>query len=188
MPRSCALMTPRVAVPAVWLRARLRGCAPGVVVPAVWRHSMCELRCASYARSRSLHLHGPHVRAPIPSLKVVRAAGETPPKRTSSASSATRLRHECSCLAQLHVEGGVELLDNDGNTVSFNTRLLRHFVKFHGRTYNCHPDAVDLDRSLRLVLGLRPRWSAHTEACAHSRSAPPLRAVGGVLLLGRPRG
>jgi hypothetical protein len=37
-------------------------------------------------------------------------------------------------LAQLNAEGGVELLDNEGNTVSFNTRLLRHFVEFHGRT------------------------------------------------------
>ena len=56
---------------------------------------MCELRCASYARSRSLYLHAPHARAP---RYVVRAAGETPPKRTPSASSATRLRHGCSCL------------------------------------------------------------------------------------------
>jgi hypothetical protein len=36
------------------------------------------------------------------------------------------------------------LLDNKGNAVSFHTRLLRHFVEFHGRTYHCHPDAVDL--------------------------------------------
>jgi hypothetical protein len=47
-------------------------------------------------------------------------------------------------LAQLNAEGVVELLDNEGNTVSFHTRLLRHFVEFHGRTYHCHPDAVDL--------------------------------------------
>ena len=47
-------------------------------------------------------------------------------------------------LAQLNAEGVVELLDNEGNTVSFHTRLLRHFVEFLGRTYHCHPDAVDL--------------------------------------------
>ena len=47
-------------------------------------------------------------------------------------------------LAQLNAEGVVELLDNDGNTVSFHTKLLRHFVEFHGRTYHCHPHAVDL--------------------------------------------
>ena len=47
-------------------------------------------------------------------------------------------------LAQLNAEGVVELLDNEGNTVSFHTRLLRHFVEFRGRTYHCHPDAVDL--------------------------------------------
>ena len=48
-------------------------------------------------------------------------------------------------LAQLSAEGVVALLDNEGNTVSFHTMLLRHFVEFHGRTYHCHPDAVDLD-------------------------------------------
>ena len=32
-------------------------------------------------------------------------------------------------LAQLNAEGVVELLDNEGDTVSFHTRLLRHFVK-----------------------------------------------------------
>ncbi len=37
-----------------------------------------------------------------------------------------------------------------------NTRLLRHFVEFHGRTYNCHPDAVDLDRSSDCVRVGRP--------------------------------
>ncbi len=47
-------------------------------------------------------------------------------------------------LAQLNAEGVVELLDNDGNTVSFHTRLLRHFVEFLGRTYHCHPELVDL--------------------------------------------
>ena len=36
-------------------------------------------------------------------------------------------------LAQLNGEGVVELLDNDGNTVSFHTKQLRHFVEFHGR-------------------------------------------------------
>ena len=48
-------------------------------------------------------------------------------------------------LAQLNAEGVVQLLDNDGNTVSFHTKLLRHFVEFHGHTYHCHRDAVDLD-------------------------------------------
>ena len=47
-------------------------------------------------------------------------------------------------LAQLNAEGVVALLDNEGNSVSFHTRLLRHFVEFHGRTYHCHPGAVDL--------------------------------------------
>ena len=46
--------------------------------------------------------------------------------------------------ARVSLFGVVELLDNEGNTVSFHTRLLRHFVEFHGHTYNCHPDAVDL--------------------------------------------
>ena len=32
-------------------------------------------------------------------------------------------------LAQLNAEGVVELLDNEGDTVSFHTRLLRHFVE-----------------------------------------------------------
>ena len=123
--------------------------------------ALMELQCASCVRARALHVHAPHVRAPLPSRYVVRAACETPPKRTPSASSATRLRRGCSCrrdtdtspawmlvsprgLAQLNAEGVVELLDNEGNTVSFHTRLLRHFVEFRGRTYHCHPDAVDL--------------------------------------------
>ena len=45
-------------------------------------------------------------------------------------------------LAQLNAEGVVQLLDNDGNTVSFHTKLLRHFVEFYGHTYHCHRDAV----------------------------------------------
>ena len=151
------------------------------------RAAVCKLRTfalvtfARAARSRSS------------SLQVCGACSRRDPAKTYSEcvlgdTSPARMLVSPRGLAQLNAEGGVEFLDNEGNTVSSNTSLLRHFVEFHGRTYNCHPDAVDLDRSLRLVLGLRPRWSAHTGACAHSRSAPPLRAVGAVLLLGRPRG
>ena len=72
LPRGFALMTPRVVVPAVWLPARA--------------HPMCELRCASCARSRSLHVHAPRVRARPPGtcLQVCGACSRRGPAKTYS--------------------------------------------------------------------------------------------------------
>jgi hypothetical protein len=170
VPRGCALMTPRVAVSAVWVPAWL--CAWGGRAGRLAACARAFHVRASYARA---------ARSRSSSLQVCGACSRRDPAKTYSEcvlgdTSPARMLVSPRGLAQLNAEGGVEFLDNEGNTVSSNTSLLRHFVEFHGRTYNCHPDAVDLDRSLRLVLGLRPRWSAHTGACAHSRSAPPLRA------------
>ena len=91
LPRGFALMTPRVVVPAAcalllpaqmiaaWLSAYdAASRTPRVVVPAVWLHAlthpMCELRCASCARSRSLHVHAPGVRARPPGMWCVQQA------------------------------------------------------------------------------------------------------------------
>ncbi len=143
-----ALMTPpRVVVPAVWLHARAHP-------------TMCELRCASCARSR-------RTVALVCLPGICGACSRRDPAKTYS---------ECVLgdtfrawmlvsprgLAQLNAEGVVALLDNEGNTVSFHTRVLRHFVEFHRRTCHCHPDAVNLR--------LRPLRSAHT---GESRLVPP---------------
>ena len=256
LPRGFALMTPRVVVPAAcalllpaqmiaaWLSAydaarggarRLAACANASHV----RAAVCELRtfalasCARAGRSRS------------PSRYVVRAAGEAPPKTTLSASSATRLRHGCSCLrgalhnstpralssfwttratpchssrgccatsssplplqstsppqlatcaptasrglAQLDAND-VVVLDNEADTVSFHTRLLRRFVEFHGRTYHCHPDAVDLaigacDLCSDCVRVGRPTLGHALDR--HQERRPPVRLVQTNHLLGR---
>ncbi len=71
---------------------RLAACARAFHV----RAAVCKLRTFAL-----FHQHAPHVRARLPSRYVVRAAGGTPPKRTLSASSATRLRHGCSCLREV---------------------------------------------------------------------------------------
>jgi hypothetical protein len=128
--RGCALMTRRMAVPAVWLHARARA--------AVCKLRTCaRVTCARAARSRSS------------SLQVCGACSMRDPAKTYSEcvlgdTSPAWMLVSPRGLAQLNAEGVVELLDNEGNTVSFHTRLLRHFVEFRGRTYHCHPDAVDL--------------------------------------------
>ena len=152
-------------ITAAWL------CACDACRPSKYGFMRARIPCASCARSRSFHV----ARSRSPSRYVVRAAGETPPKLTLSASSATLLRHGCSCLRgashslqQLNAESVVALLDNEGTTVSFHTPLRRvpwsHLPLPTGRGRPCHG-------SLRLVLRLRPLRSADTGACAQSRSA-----------------
>ena len=219
-------MTPRVVVPAVWLHALT--------------HPMCELRCASCARSRSLHVHAPGVRARPPGMWCVQQARPRqnlllvrPRRHVSgmdvrvSAGPCTtqrrgrcrvfgqRGRHRCATsssplplqstsppqlatcaptasrgLAQLDADDVVELLDNEADTVSFHTRLLRHFVEFHGRTYHCRPDAVDLaigacDLCSDCVRVGRPTLGHALDR--HQERRPPVRLVQTYHLLGSSR-
>jgi hypothetical protein len=148
-PRGCALMTPRGRAGRLAARARARvlvRCARRAVVPAVWPHA------------RAFHVRAAHVRARFMctrrtfalALQVCGACSRRDPGKTYSEcvlghTSPAWMRVSQRGLAQLNDEGVVQLLDNDGNTVPFHTKLLRHFVEFHGHTYHCHRDAVDLD-------------------------------------------
>ncbi len=69
---------------------RLAACARAFHV----RAAVCKLRTFAFVSCALEHVLAPHIRARLPSRYVVRAAGETPPKLTVSASSATRLRQD----------------------------------------------------------------------------------------------
>ena len=149
LPRGCALMTPRGRAGRLAACARARAvarCASREDVPAVRLHS------------RAFHVRAAHVRARFMctrrtfalALQVCGACSRRDPGKTYSEcvlghTSPAWMRVSQRGLAQLNDEGVVQLLDNDGNTVPFHTKLLRHFVEFHGHTYHCHRDAVDLD-------------------------------------------
>ena len=86
--------------------------------------------------------------------------------------TAARVRQAC-------LRAGVQAAD----VIVDALRGIRSAVRARTQIDRRRPRSTSPPGSLRLMLRLRPRRSAHTGACAQSRSAPPLRAVGRVLLL-----
>ena len=130
-------MTPRVVVPAVWLHALT--------------HPMCELRCASCARSRSLHVHAPGVRARPPGMWCVQQA------RPRQNLLLVRPRRHVSGM-DVRVSAGPCTTQRRGRCRVFGQRgrhrVIPHEVAALLRRVHCHCSRPR-HHSLRLVLRLR---------------------------------